>query len=282
MRKHATRAFRLAQRGNVLAMVMLGLLAAGVLATIAYGSYYQIARGTTDTVNRAQASALLTQASYTLAAEAASAGDTDGDGIQEPLAGALVLNDGWQVPAASGAPKTDPWGSLIQYCPWDNGATNASAGRLTGANPALPNTLQFALISAGPDKTFNTTCAQVLAQYGVNASTLANGDDGVRTLSVAQMNQGVGGTYFYGDSVATVLALPVTDSPAGKLRMVRDTQIPYLWNGSTWLPLNAGAWMLVVADASCSAYPVGTLARDATDSLYICKTAPREWKKVGP
>jgi hypothetical protein len=264
-------------------MVMLGLLAAGVLATIAYGSYYQIARGTTDTVNRAQASALLTQASYTLAAEAATASDTDGDGIQEPLAGALVLNDGWQVPAASGAPKTDPWGSLIQYCPWDNGATNASAGRLTGANPALPNNLQFALISSGPDKTFNTTCAQVLAQYSVNASALANGDDGVRTLSVAQMNQGVGGTYFYGDPVASLSALPATDSPAGKLRVVRDTQLPYLWNGTTWLPLNAGAWMLVAAGADCSAYPAGVLARDALDDLYICKTAaPRVWKKVGP
>ena len=272
------------QRGNVLALVMLGLLAAGVLATIAYGSYYQIARGTTDTVNRANASALLTQASYTLATEAATAGDVDGDGIPESIAGVVVLNDGWQVPAASGAPKVDPWGTAIQYCAWDNGSTNASAGRLTGANPALPNSLQFALISAGPDKTFATTCAQVLASYAAGASAIANGDDGVRTMSVAQVNQGVGGTVYFGDAVASVSALPATDSPAGKMRITKDTQLPYVWNGSSWLPINAGAWLIIVAAADCSAYPAGMLARDAADDLYICKTAaPRIWKKVqGP
>jgi hypothetical protein len=260
------------QQGNVLALVMLGLLAAGVLATIAYGSYYQIARGTTDTVNRANASALLTQAAYALAAEAAVAGDVDTDGITEPIAGSIALNDGWEVPASSGAPKADTWSSKLQYCAWDNGGTTASSGRFAGANPGLANSLQFALISAGPDKSFNTSCAQVIARYVAGASTIASGDDGVRSMSVAQLNQGVGGTYYYGDAVATVLALPATDMPVGKMRLVKDTQLVYTWTGSTWLPANAGAWLVVTPGASCASLPTGLLARDALDDLYMCAT----------
>jgi hypothetical protein len=271
------------QRGNVLALVMLGLLAAGVLATIAYGSYYQITRGTADTVNRANASVLLTQAAYALAAEAAVAGDPDSDGITEPVAGSLALNDGWEVPASSGAPKTDTWGSKLQYCAWDNGSSNLSAGRLQGANPVTASSLQFALISAGPDKAFNTTCTQARASYLAGAPVIANGDDGVRTMSVAQLNQGVGGTYYFGDAVSSVSTLPLNDAPAGKLRVVKDTQLPYIWNGSSWLPANAGAWLVLtpaMVGADCSVYPAGLLARDNADALYICAANGRTWKKA--
>jgi hypothetical protein len=259
------------QSGSLLVLLMLGLAAAGVLATLAYGSYYQVARGTQETVTRANSSALLTQAAYTLATEAS---DTDTDGTTEPSAGLVVLGDGWEVPASSGAPKADAWGSAIKYCPWDNGSTHASAGRLAGANPALQSSIQFAMVSAGPDKTFSTSCNQAL--------TGATGDDGVRLMSVAQLNQGVGGTVFYGDPVASVSALPVTGAPNGMMRVTKDTQIPYLWNGASWVPFNTGAWLVVVSGADCSAYPPGTLGRDVADSLYMCTAngSPRTWKNV--
>jgi hypothetical protein len=271
---------RLTQRGNVLSLVMLGLVAAGVLASLAYGSYYQITRGSADTLNRANAAALLTQGAYALSTEAAVAGDVDSDGITEPLAGSMVLNDGWEIPASSGAPKADTWGSKVQYCVWDNGSSYASSGRLTGANPAAASSLQFALISAGPDKSFDTTCAQVLSRYLTAAPVLANGDDGVRTMSLAQLNQGVGGTYYFGDPVTSIAALPLTDAPAGKMRLVKDAQLPYVWNGSMWLPVNAGAWLVVVPGASCAGLPAGLLARDALDDLYLCAATTAAWKKV--
>jgi len=263
------------QQGSVLTLVMLGILAAGVLATIAYGSYYQIARGTQDTMNRTQSSALLTQGAYALTTESAATGDIDNDGVTEPPAGAVVLNDGFEVPATSGAPKTDAWGSKISYCPWDNGSTNGSAGRLPGVALSLQTSLQLALISAGPDKVFATFCAQVLAG---GAAVLPNGDDGIRIMTVAQLNQGVGGTYFFGDPVADVSKLPAT-AASGTMRVTKDSQIPYLWNGTSWLPLNAGAWLEVVAGTSCSTYPRGTLARDSVDGLYICK-ASQVWTAV--
>jgi hypothetical protein len=258
------------QAGGLLALVLLGLAGAGVLATIAYGSYYQIARGTQDTVTRTHTAGLLTQAAYTLATETT---DSDGDGTAEPPAGLLALGDGWEIPSSSGAPKADAWGSALKYCPWDNGSSTASAGRLAGANPALQSSIQFALVSGGPDKTFSTSCNQ--------AKIAALGDDGVRLMTVAQLNQGVGGTYFYGDPVASVLGLPASGAPTGMLRLTLDTQVPYVWNGSSWLPLPAGAWLVVVAGADCTAYLPGTLARDAADDLYLCKAnAPRNWKKV--
>lgn len=258
------------QSGGILAFTLLALVTLGVLATLAYGSYFQIARGTQDTVMRAQASALLTQGAYTLATEAS---DSDADGFAEAPAGNVVLDDAWEIPTVSGAPKVDPWGKAIKYCPWDNGAINASAGRLSGANPALPASIQFVLVSAGPDKVFQTSCTQALSG--------AQGDDGVRSMSVAQLNQGVGGTYYYGDPVGTVSGLPASGSPAGMMRVTKDTLLTYLWTGTAWVPMNSVASVKITAGADCSLYPPGALGRDAVDDLYICKEiAPRVWKSV--
>lgn len=261
------------QAGSILAFVLLALVTLGVLATLAFGTYYQIARGTQDTVLRAHASALLTQAAYVLATEARDS-DVDSDGFAEPLIGTVVLDGGWEIPASSGAPKTDPWGTAIKYCPWDNGSTNSSAGRLAGDNPASPASLQFALVSAGPDKSFQTSC--------VEAKTGAQGDDGLRTISVSQMTQGVGGTYFYGDPVANVSALPATGSPSGMMRITKDTQLPYLWTGSAWVPMNSVAGITTSDGIDCSDFPPGALGRDTTDDLLICKGngLPRVWKRV--
>lgn len=270
---------RRSQTGSLLALVMLGLAAVAVLATIAYGSYYQIARGTQDTITRAQSAALLTQAAYTLVTEAAAVGDIDSDGITEPAAGSTVLGDGFDVPATSGAPKTDAWGSNFLYCPWDNGSTNASAGRLSGINTSDQNNLQFALVSAGPDKVFSTTCATLLAQSVARTPAVAGGDDGVRSMSVAQVKQGVGGTYYYGDPVPSVVYLPSGTRP-GELRIALDTQIPYVWNGYGWFPLPSGAWLVISPYTDCSLYPPGTLARDGADDLYLCAGNGRFWKRV--
>ncbi|MDP3438075.1 MAG: hypothetical protein Q8R95_00585 [Azonexus sp.] len=248
------------QSGSILTLVLLGLLAAGVLATIAYGSYYQIARGVQDTVLKANASALLTQAAYALAAEA---GDTDSDGVAEPPA----ANAG-KIPASSGAPKSDAWGTAFLYCPWDNGAVNSSAERIDGENPAQQTSIQFALVSAGPDKVFATDCAQ--AKTGLPA---VGSDDGVRTRTVSQITQGVGGTYFYGDPVANKEALLLlTGSPVGMMRIAKDSNITYSWNGGAWVPLTAVAALVagVTAGGNCNPYPAGALVRDAADDLYMC------------
>ncbi len=220
------------QAGSLLTLVMIGLLAAGILATIAFSSYYQITRGTHDTALRAHAATLLTQAAYILATEGS---DSDVDGVNEPPAGTTAYHTAWKIPASSGAPKTDAWGTDHLYCPWDNGSVNTSPGRFNGVNPAVPSSIQFALISAGPNKAFDTSCEQ--------AKTSAQADDGVRSMTVAQMNG-------------------------------------YFWDGTRWKPLYIVPELTAVAWAApCGSYPAGTLARDASDNLFICRKAGT-WQQI--
>lgn len=102
----------------------------------------------------------------------ASTGDceTVADGFVEPVEwrdpGALGHpTNGGLIPLTIGVSKKDPWGTEYGYCGWDHGpsnsATDAGCGgvgqkRLPGTNgTAYP---VVAMISAGPDKVFTTTC----------------------------------------------------------------------------------------------------------------------------
>src|SRR5581483_7983440 len=94
-----------------------------------------------------------------------SGGDADGDGIIEPSAyipaggGETPPTNGGYLPSNLGLALTDPWGTKYGYCVWDHGATNSSAGRITGDNTATAATQPvIAIIAAGPDKQFQTIC----------------------------------------------------------------------------------------------------------------------------
>lgn len=101
----------------------------------------------------------------------ANAGDCDTDGMVEPLptvdpAGAPAPVGGGHVPANIGASQKDPWGTPYGYCAWDLGSVTVSnnnagcggsaARRLNGIND--PSQTAVALISAGKDRKFSTTC----------------------------------------------------------------------------------------------------------------------------
>lgn len=96
--------------------------------------------------------------------------ETVADGFVEPVewrdAGALGHPaNGGLIPLTIGVSKKDPWGTEYGYCGWDHGASNSAtdagcggAGqkRLSGTNStAFP---VVAMVSAGPDKVFTTTC----------------------------------------------------------------------------------------------------------------------------
>ncbi|HTK84861.1 MAG TPA: hypothetical protein VL625_07215, partial [Patescibacteria group bacterium] len=94
------------------------------------------------------------------------AGDCDGDGSVEPSppdtggSCTISLTGGGCIPSTVGAAKTDPWGTQVGYCGWNHGTSTSgggcSAGLLQGTN-ATDKTV-IALISAGPDRVFQTTC----------------------------------------------------------------------------------------------------------------------------
>jgi hypothetical protein len=107
--------------------------------------------------------------------------ETTADGFVEPVEGrdpAALAHpvNGWLIPMTIGVSKKDPWGTEYGYCAWDHGplhnADDAGCGgagqfRLAGTNgTAYP---VVALVSAGPDKAFTTTCLRFCdrrCQYG--------------------------------------------------------------------------------------------------------------------
>jgi hypothetical protein len=108
-------------------------------------------------------------------------GDCDGDGMVEPVmfedpgAAAAPVGGGF-LPNTIGAALLDPWQDRYGYCVWDHGSVVLDpacevatvANRLAGANQS--NLISLAVISAGPDKVFQTSCITA-------AAADANGDN---------------------------------------------------------------------------------------------------------
>ena len=112
-----------------------------------------------------------------------SGGDVDTDGIIEPApfapagGGETPPVNGGYLPTNLGLALTDPWGSKFGYCVWDHGATNSSANRITGDNTASAATQPvIAVIAAGADKIFQTTCS-AYAGGAVTAAKAGGSDD---------------------------------------------------------------------------------------------------------
>ncbi|MCB9996433.1 MAG: hypothetical protein H6869_08375, partial [Rhodospirillales bacterium] len=101
------------------------------------------------------------------AAKAADSGDCDSDGFVEPLgfvACATAPGGGGCIPPSIGTSQNDPWGTTYGYCSWDHGpmigsgcAPTNGANVLDGTNGSSETVI--AIISAGQDRVFQTTCA---------------------------------------------------------------------------------------------------------------------------
>ncbi len=155
------------QDGNVFfalfgAVAMVGVLGVTVshLLSGPTRGVSEITRQTVAQNDMIAASTLLSEAAL-----AQSPADCDTDGMVEPLApasGAGSLTGGGRIPASIGATKTDPWGTPYGYCAWDHGtkikdaACNAASFRLSGGNTSTATVI--ALVSAGPDKIFQSSC----------------------------------------------------------------------------------------------------------------------------
>ena len=161
------------ERGNVFftlfgAVAVVGVLGAGIMSTM---------RGPLSTMvdvnRRTQAESQIAIASKLAmleASQSANDGDCDSDGFVEPLEhGAALpgLTGGGEIPSAIGSSKIDPWGTAYGYCAWDAGPTvddaacgGSSQNRLAGNGANDTTYTMMAIISAGPNRTFETTCAE--------------------------------------------------------------------------------------------------------------------------
>lgn len=253
----------------------------GVLSMIAYSAYGNVTRSNALSQARSMSANLLDLAVAALTAESK---DLDSDG--QPEAPAMRAADGVSncsgtmagancfIPATSGAPKTDAWGTQIRYCAWDNGAANTATNRITDGNDtpaATQNSVVFAVVSAGVDKVFQTTCADAKADT-------RKGDDGYRRITVFLVVKGNGGTAYLGDSVQDKAALN-TLVPAngytpqdGQQRLVKSNGQAYYWNGTAWISQTPVAGLVVNAGDNCDAYEPGTIARGPdNETVMMCK-----------
>jgi hypothetical protein len=196
------------QKGFSVIIVISAIMILGVIGYMGSTVISSIVTGNQRTSLFTQASETLTQAAFILTTETT----RNGSGI--PVAATFLVGSGSPtgggfIPTASAAPKVDAFGTNIGYC------TNNAVGQ---ADPV------FAVISAGYNKVFNTTCTQALNNSFV-------GDDRIIMNNVSKILQGVGGTVYFGDPVATSTDLGNLTAAAlkpGQLRIV-------LSDGSVWV-----------------------------------------------
>jgi len=132
------------------------------------------------------------------AAQQANNGDCDADGYVEPVPPDLTCAhhplgaSSGCIPSAIGSAKSDPWGTAYGYWAWNHGpmtsggacSTDLYAGVNAGDKPVI------AIISAGPDRTFQTSCAA-----GTYVTTPAGSDDVVLSYTYAEAVQVSGGLW---------------------------------------------------------------------------------------
>ncbi len=264
--KHCT-----SQRGSLFtalfgAVALIGILAAGV-NTVMRGPMMTMSQVTQRTVAENNMLTATRLAIVMATQNQPNNGDCDGDGFVEPIpyrdAGANPKpTGGGYIPSSIGSNTIDPWKTEYGYCVWDHGpltTTNniigcggSSALRLKGANAQKHVTI--AIISAGKDKTFQTTCNGF-----VDANADGNPDTPLVNKTPGSDDIVITHTYAEANSTGNGLWFLKTDDPTTAEVGKRDIEI----TGST------GAGMASIGyDPSVGASGVGNFMAVKTDDIY--------------
>jgi hypothetical protein len=233
------------QKGSALALILGSIVVLGVIGYIGSTIYTSIIGGMQRTNLVVQTSQTITQAMYTLTTETTRNGS--GIPVATPFFSAAPSPvGGGQIPASSAAPKSDSFGTVLGYC------TN---------NAAIQSDPVFAVISAGSNKQFDTTCAQALTGVTI-------GDDKILMRTVANILQGVGGTVYFGDPVSQITTLGgLNPVKAGEFRVV--TADGSAWTNKTGTPGQAN-WSLVgSAGGSSFADDIGLIVQASYPTFNV-------------
>jgi len=171
------------------------LVIAGVALSVGFNSTARNAMSNHRNAQLAETREILREAARILSTELR---DVDGDGVFEPIVmdtgSAGVPANGGFIPASSRAVQRDAWGTRIGYCAFDHGTVNVSIGRLAGSAGSHLGQVGIALISAGMDQRFDTSCANVggAVAAGAMATNAAptfgpGGDDIIERVSVGKL-----------------------------------------------------------------------------------------------
>jgi hypothetical protein len=179
------------ESGNVF-FAIIGVIALLGVATMGVNNFIRGPLATSVKISRQNVAEnqmmIGAQVAVMAASSQANNGDCDGDTMIEPVewrdAGTSPApTGGGLIPLSIGTSKKDPWGTEYGYCTWDHGSQINGGGtcggsgqkRLAGTNSnAYP---AVALISAGPDKAFQTTCLTFAAADDNDDGDLLDADD---------------------------------------------------------------------------------------------------------
>ncbi len=233
MMRQTTHIARRKQRGNVFAMLFGAVALTGVLASVGM----QTLTGPVTTITRvtqrnvAETNLLMnTKIIVNAAVTGISGGDADSDGLIEPAAfvaagGAGAPTNGGFLPTNLGLSQTDPWGTRFGYCVWDHGSTNSSTGRITGDSTAGASVQTvIAVVAAGPDKTFQTTCS-AYSGGTVDAIKASGADDMIFKYTYAEATASSNGLWSINTSDDTKAELKDSTGSTVNVSIDRDTGI---------------------------------------------------------
>jgi hypothetical protein len=233
-------------RGSILFVLFASVAMVGVVGVTSMNMMKGPVRAMAQVTKRTIAeNNIIASGRLVLILSAQDTGDCDADGMVEPLpwvdrgANVAPLNGGL-LPSTIGAALMDPWGNEYGYCAWDHGtvrlddACGQNANRLKGANS--PEKIVIAIMSAGPDKVFQTGCRP--DGGGDYLLRLPGNDDVVLSYSFAEAMALSGGlwTLKQNDVQTATIAknLSVTDTGGDEqLTFNADTKALSIGSGGT-------------------------------------------------
>ena len=176
-----------------------------------------------------------------------------------------LITGGGCLPQNVGAAKLDSWGTLIGYCGWNHGpdTTTGCPKLLKGVNNNKNTVL--AVISAGPDRIFQTSCVDYdgvdADGNGVADNPLIQkgGDDVVFDWTYAQVAEGVGDGLWSlksGDPAAITTAKNVEFASGTTATFGSDAVLDLTGGGLFNLPNES-----VLTNGDCNAANKGVLRR---------------------
>ncbi len=197
------------RRGNILTLAIGAIALTATASAIAVkglvGPVKTAQRVTQQ--NIVQAQQLATVKILTALSSPSNGGDCDGDTIIEPAewrdpsGGQAVPAGGGLVPNNVGAAISDPWGTEYGYCVWNFGSADTGdepacdngggENRLGAGGAEAPDGRVMAVISAGQDRVFQTSCAAYTGDPDDQVQP-GGGDDVIYEVSYAEAGDGSG------------------------------------------------------------------------------------------
>ncbi|MGD9946076.1 MAG: hypothetical protein AB7S98_22855, partial [Burkholderiaceae bacterium] len=228
--------------------------------------------------------------------------DCDNDTFIEPIgAGPAIagLTGGGRLPSV-GATANDPWGSPYGYCAWNHG-TDVTSNCSGGTTPLLRGHATgqgtvIAVLSAGPDRQFGSTCVDNPAPNAPYITRGVNGaDDLIVSMTYSEANEASGGLWSISstdpDAITTNRSLDVSTGAQFSSGDVGFTNTRATFGTGSALDFTGGGLFMLPNEcqsASCGGPNKGLLRRftggicpaeGTQEVLQICDGA--SWQDIG-